>query len=148
MPFDKRDFLNKRIGSSKKRLIEMQEEIRYTDPKTKRVFVVPVGFRSDYGSVPRILHSIFPPDEYPAEYVLHDLLYSGYVLKRTECDRVLRTALKDIDVRWTRRHAIWFGTRMGGWAAWDDKTGPQIMMTRNRILTAGGVAHWDFIHES
>ena len=54
--------------------------------------VVPGGFKTDFGSIPRIFWSIIDPTEWNA-YVLHDYLYSTHYENRDNCDRILAEAL-------------------------------------------------------
>lgn len=83
-------------------------------------FVVPVGFASDFDSVPRLpfvywrLKSRAPVDA----AVLHDWLYRQGTPSRAEADHVFYVAMATRGVPWRYRFPIWLGVRLGGWLPW------------------------------
>ena len=55
---------------------------------------VPVGFATDYASIPRALWSFLPPTgTYAAAAVIHDWLYWTQTTTREEADQVFREAM-------------------------------------------------------
>ena len=55
--------------------------------------MVPGGFKTNFGSIPRIFWWLFNPTAWTA-YVLHDYLYTiHYRSKRNDCDIILYEAL-------------------------------------------------------
>lgn len=55
--------------------------------------IVPAGFKTNFGSIPRVFWWLMNPTEWNA-YVLHDYLYSThYGNDKTECDHILYKAL-------------------------------------------------------
>jgi len=59
--------------------------------------VVPAGYGTDFGTIPRILRPIFSPTDHLA-YVLHDYIYEkepdgSHRFTREECDLILVQAL-------------------------------------------------------
>ena len=58
-------------------LWEVKEEfVRYINYESKLSYViVPKGFKTNFGSIPKIVQNIFCPTKY-LWYVLHDMLYS------------------------------------------------------------------------
>jgi hypothetical protein len=82
---------------------------------------VPVGFVTDFASIPRIFWTLLPPDglyTYPA--ILHDYLYWVQPVTRGQADSVLRFAMKEFKVPQPAADSIYAGVRAGGGVAWDD----------------------------
>lgn len=81
--------------------------------------VVPVGFASDYASVPwRTARG-----KYNRAAWVHDWLYSkDCPLKCTRkvADAVFYEAMRACDVNRPQAFAYWLGVRLGGWAHWKD----------------------------
>ena len=106
----------------------MEEFIWYLDFDFKTTYViVPKGFITNFGSIPRIMQNIFQPTKY-LSYVLHDILYSkeweiiyedqfkvqSLNYSRKEADKVLKEALK---VEWAwflERNLIYLWVRIWG----------------------------------
>lgn len=82
---------------------------------------VPVGFCSDFNSVPRGLWNVFPPWEYPNAGIVHDWLYRYPGGRpRRAVDAIHRRILAiDGASRWFRV-AAWLGIRAGGWKPWGE----------------------------
>lgn len=78
---------------------------------------VPIGFSSDYASVPRapLVYELFGGDigGDPAA-VLHDFLYSTRKYPRAKCDAVFHEALIACGVPAWKAWAMWAGVRAGG----------------------------------
>lgn len=92
---------------------------------------VPVGFLTDYASIPRVLHPLLPKTgkSYTRAAVLHDYLYAtGYVpldpapvhvsIPRQYADDVLRRVAAEDGCPPALRELMYRGVRLGGWAAW------------------------------
>lgn len=83
-------------------------------------FQVPVGFVTDFASVPRGLWNLIPPwGPYTRAAVLHDYQYWLGDLSRKEADRIFLVAMEGLGVGWVKRQAIYWGVRAGGWYAWN-----------------------------
>lgn len=83
------------------------------------LYAIPVGTRTDYASVPRLLHPILPPTgryTYPA--VLHDHLYRTGKVSRHRADALFLEAMHAVDVPRLQRWVMWAGVRVGGWVPW------------------------------
>lgn len=94
---------------------------RYQSDLAKRTFTVPVGFYTDFASVPRlgIIYALLGDTAHePA--VVHDWLYYTAAVPREVADNVLFEAMGIIGMPWWRRYPIWWGVRAGGWYAWND----------------------------
>ncbi len=93
----------------------------YDSEVAGQTITVPVGFVTDFASVPRvpIIYGLFG-DRAHHESVLHDWLYKSAVVSRKVADAVFLEAMnarsKGFFVRW----GMWLGVRIGGWKAWDD----------------------------
>lgn len=98
---------------------------------------IPVGFQTDFASIPRLLWNILPPDGlYGKAAVVHDWLYKTRLIRldcdicaaakrvhsrlcdRYEADRVFLEGMEVLGVGWLTRHVIYRGVRLGGWWAW------------------------------
>jgi len=81
--------------------------------------VVPVGFESDFNSVPRPLWAWFPPWEYPEAAIIHDWLYQHPGdLQRQHVDAIHRRIMEINGCRGSKRQAAYLGIRLGGWRPW------------------------------
>jgi hypothetical protein len=80
---------------------------------------VPVGFVTDFASIPRAFWALLPPDglyAYPA--ILHDYLYWDQKGSRADADLTLRYAMEEFKVGRPTIETIYRGVRVGGDAAW------------------------------
>ena len=93
--------------------------VRLDDGATHYEILIPPGWDTDYGSVPRIFWNIVPPlGIYSAAYVLHDYLYEAELYDRATCDWLLLLALQDLGAWWIERNTIYSAVRTCGWAVW------------------------------
>jgi len=101
-------------------------------------FTVPVGFDTDFASVPRMFWSTFPPyGRHTKAAVLHDYLYAcqplvgprtdGAVepdvrqlrrITRKEADGLFRRVMKELGVSMWRRNIMYRAVRFGGGRVW------------------------------
>lgn len=82
---------------------------------------VPVGFVTDFASIPRIFWSLLPTDgQYTYPAIIHDYLYWDQSISREDADKILRYAMDDFKVNSATIDTIYTGVRVGGWIAWDD----------------------------
>jgi hypothetical protein len=80
---------------------------------------VPVGFLTDFASVPRLLWWLLPCwGRYGNAAVIHDFLYWEQSRTRKESDRVFLEAMGVLRVGWLVRYALFSAVRMFGWWAW------------------------------
>jgi hypothetical protein len=86
------------------------------------LLTVPVGFYTDFASVPRfvpVLYSLLGDTAHePA--VIHDWLYYSAIVSREVADKVLFEAMGVLGLPFWRRYPIYWGVRIGGWKAWND----------------------------
>jgi len=79
------------------------------------VIKVPVGFLTDFASVPRILWNILPPYEsYGKAAVLHDYLYYTNKYPRKVCDDIFLEAMEVLKVPKWKRLVIYYSVRIFG----------------------------------
>ena len=91
---------------------------------------VPVGFLTDFASVPRLLQGIVPKmGSHDRAAVVHDYLYreAPQVLvepegckqiSRRDADGVFLRIMREQHVGCLRRCVLYWGVRLGGWVAW------------------------------
>lgn len=88
----------------------------------RQTFVVPVGFVTDFASVPRILMSLVPPiGTWTRAAVLHDWLCTvgielGLVSSR-DADGIFRRVMREEGVNFVLRWLMWVAVR---WAAFNN----------------------------
>lgn len=96
--------------------------IRNFEVKTRsgRLIVVPVGFRTDFASVPRPFWRIIPPwGPYSPAAVVHDYLYVSGELSRKEADQIFLELMERLGVEKWKRTAMYWAVRIGGRGPWD-----------------------------
>lgn len=77
--------------------------------------LVPVGFCSDFASIPRIFWIVIPPDgSYTAAAVLHDFLYDETDIPRSLADGIFLEAMKVSGTPWIARWMMWLAVRLFG----------------------------------
>lgn len=98
--------------------------------------VIPVGFITDFASIPRALWRVLPPTgQYGKAAVIHDWLYQyrivtvlwpqvdkavgARLVERAEADHILLEGMQALEVGWLTRSTIYSGVRAGGWHSWN-----------------------------
>lgn len=88
-------------------------------PKGMATVDVPVGFVTDFASVPQVFWSLLPKDgNYTFAAILHDYLYWVQDREREEADKVLQVVMKEFNVDFATMNAIYYAVRAGGGGAW------------------------------
>ena len=91
--------------------------------KDGTAYYVPKGFLTDFASVPPVLdHILFRTGEYDRAAVIHDRLYQTHNtlgITRKRADDILLEAMDLCAVNWVQKQVIYWGVRIGGWAAWN-----------------------------
>lgn len=101
-PYDKFDF---ELGSD---FVVMVNE---------RIFIVPKDFITDLASVPRVMWSLYPPNDSRTirASIIHDYLYSGVAkITRREADTILFDALISQGVSKYTAFKYWAAVRLFG----------------------------------
>ena len=84
---------------------------------------VPVGFETDFASVPWGFWNLEPPLGHAGKAaVVHDYLYAtkglGGRYSRGRCDAIFREAMKVLGVPMWKRTLLWAAVRVGGGRGW------------------------------
>jgi hypothetical protein len=80
---------------------------------------VPVGFVTDFASIPRVFWSALRPDgEYGYAAIIHDFLYWEQPVSRETADDIFRFAMEDFNVDGLSLRGIHGAVRAGGESAW------------------------------
>lgn len=80
---------------------------------------VPVGFKTDFASVPRLFWGLFPPyGRHTRAAVIHDWLYMTGHLSRADADGIFRRIMRECGVGRARRWTMYGALRLFGWVAW------------------------------
>jgi hypothetical protein len=86
---------------------------------SKEIIHVPVGFVTDFASVPRIFWSVISPiDKHGKAAVIHDYLYYSRKYSKHKCDLIFREALKVLDVTPWKVFCMYWAVNLFGWLAW------------------------------
>jgi hypothetical protein len=84
---------------------------------------VPVGFVTDFASIPQALQAIIRANgPYILPAVVHDYLYWKQACTREQADRILLLGMIENEVREIHRIAIHDAVRIAGGFAWSDNT--------------------------
>ena len=96
---------------------------------------VPVGFITDFASIPRILWNILPPwGQYGKAAVIHDFMYTEHKystfsaegvesfvqIERKQADDIFLQAMEVLGVNWITRYAMYAAVRVFGNTPWSD----------------------------
>jgi hypothetical protein len=82
---------------------------------------VPVGFVTDFASIPRAFWSLLRPDGiYAYAAVIHDWLYWEQDRSKDTSDMTLKFAMQDFKIDAVTVNAIYAGVSAGGGSAWAD----------------------------
>ena len=80
---------------------------------------VPIGFITDFASIPRAFWSLLPPDgEYIFPAIIHDFLYWTQDRARLEADNIFKVVMQEFEVEPPVRSVIYYAVRIGGEFAW------------------------------
>jgi hypothetical protein len=81
---------------------------------------VPVGFVTDFTSIPSIFWSLLRPDgEYTYPAIVHDYLYWTQTRTRVIADEIFKLGMQDFGISSLTISSIYSAVRIGGGAAWN-----------------------------
>jgi hypothetical protein len=81
---------------------------------------VPIGFVTDFASIPRIFWRVLPPTgTYGKAAVVHDFLYASQAGTREWADAVFLEAMGVLKVPAWKKHVMHKAVRLFGWIAWN-----------------------------
>jgi hypothetical protein len=79
------------------------------------LYSVPVGFVTDFASVPQLFQNIFPREgSYTVASAFHDYCYATACVTRKEADDIFLQGMKDLGTSFFVRYSIYLGVRIGG----------------------------------
>ena len=82
---------------------------------------VPVGFITDFASIPRILWGVIPRwGRYGNAAVVHDYCYWSQTYTRKRSDEIFMEGMTVLQVSSLLRHIIYFAVRIFGCLAWQN----------------------------
>ena len=93
------------------------------DPGQKRyqAVKVPVGFVTDFASIPRVFWLLLRPDgSYTHPAIVHDYLYWTQTTSREDADDIFRIMMEDFSIEKATATTIHSAVRLFGEAAWDN----------------------------
>lgn len=97
----------------------LTQPLRYQIPGGQAIVEVPVGFQTDFASIPRPFWSILPKwGKYGPAAVAHDFLYWDQRCTREQADAVLLLAMAESQVNPVHRALIYRAVRWGGAIGW------------------------------
>ena len=81
---------------------------------------VPVGFVTDFASIPRVCRLIIPKlGKHTKATVPHDEIYRNHEnFTRKETDLMFRDGMKELGVKPWKYWIMWLAVRLFGWLAW------------------------------
>lgn len=83
---------------------------------------IPVGFVTDFASIPRTVQLLIPKHTGRRAAILHDYLYRTKGLQgrysRAKSDLIFFEALGVLGINTATRTAMYLGVRVGGWLPW------------------------------
>lgn len=104
-----------------------------------RTILVPIGFKCDAASIPRLVWGIYPPwSKANRAAVVHDYLCSIQVCSRETADGLFRDALLACGVSSSRAWIMWKAVRIGGGKRWEREIPEKIEMAREHARRYGG----------
>jgi len=87
------------------------------------VIDVPIGFMTDFASVPRLLWVMIPRwGKYGNAAVIHDWLYWDQSRTRREADQIFLEGMQVLEVSPLKQQLIYRAVRAFGWLAWRSNT--------------------------
>ena len=110
--------------------------ITYTSEITYKLLIVPLGLKTDLGSIPQILQNIFPKDGLAMfAYILHDWLYKQGKYTQSVCDDILEEAMQSLGVGYLTRKSVRMGLRIGGSKAYQEHRRNDEISNNNNTAT-------------
>ena len=84
------------------------------------IIIVPVGFTTDFASIPSLFWMMLPPDgQYTQAAVIHDWLYYTQTRTRLESDRIFLEAMKVLKVNVFKRLIMYKAVRFASFIPWN-----------------------------
>ncbi|SRR6266851_1152814 len=108
---------------------------------------VPVGFITDFASIPAPFWPLLPPDgEYTYPAIVHDFLYWDQGRSRDEADEIFKFGMEDLRVPRWKIEAIYGAVRVFGGGAWDENSRLKVQGEKRCIkvpTSADATTRWE-----
>ena len=92
----------------------------FASEAAERIIRVPVGFVTDFASIPRFFWRILPPTgQYGKAAVIHDYLYNSHETSRETADKVFLEGMAVLGVPAVTRNIMYRAVRMFGARAYN-----------------------------
>ena len=86
---------------------------------SNEIITVPVGFITDFASIPKIFWPIIDPiGKHGKAAVIHDYCYATACYSRLKSDAIFSEGMKVLDVEEWKREVMYGGVVVFGWWAW------------------------------
>ena len=93
----------------------LMEPFEFLSERAERIIRVPVGFVTDFASIPRFLWAILPPTgRYGKAAVVHDFLYQTGEMSRLDADNTFLEGMEVLGVPYHRRYTMYWAVRAFG----------------------------------
>lgn len=113
------DLVVKLIEDNQSGLWELQAPLAFYSAVLDRTFTAPVGFRTDFCSVPRVpVAFALLGDRARRAGTLHDLAYTTHEVDRESADKLLREMLLLDGVDEYEAQVFYLAVRLGGGSHW------------------------------
>jgi hypothetical protein len=107
--------------SGNNRAFVLLEPITYEIGDSGKKIEVPIGFVTDYASIPRRLWSLYSPhDQYSRAAIIHDYLYWAQPCTKPQADNIFMIAMKESEVDVVTRNAVYVGVHAAGQPSWQE----------------------------
>lgn len=111
-------FVGELIGKNKWR-VYVPFEYHVGRYPSETIIYVPVGFVTDFASVPRVFWPIISPiDEHGKASVVHDYLYEIRMFSKYECDKIFLEAMEVLKISKVKRYIMFCMVVAFGWKRW------------------------------
>jgi hypothetical protein len=111
-------FVGELIGDNKWR-VYIPFEYHVGRYPSEIVIYVPVGFETDFASVPRIFWSLISPvDTHGKAAVVHDYCYRHGLYPKSTCDKIFREALQVLKVPKWKIFCMYWAVVLFAWRGW------------------------------
>lgn len=107
---------------------------------------VPVGFVTDFASIPRVFWSALRPDGlYAYAAVIHDYLYWEQFFTRAQSDSILKACMEDFKIDAATVWAVYNGVRLGGESAWSENSSKKANGEKRtlKVFPTDPTVRWD-----
>jgi hypothetical protein len=86
---------------------------------SEEIIKVPIGFITDFASIPKVFWGILPPDgPYAKAAVIHDYCYRYGLYTRRRSDQIFLEGMEVLEVERWKRTTMYYAVRDFGWYSW------------------------------